>query len=126
MSTSVIIRCRNEERWIGHAIQSVLDHLKDPQIIVIDNCSTDDSKDVVRMFQTFCNVSCVDIDRYSPGKALNQSLLICKHDNVLILSSHCVIYQYDDDMISRYLENEYVAIFGDQIPVYRGKKLLKR
>ena len=34
---SVVIRSRNEEAWIGHAIQSVLDHLERPEIIIIDN-----------------------------------------------------------------------------------------
>ena len=29
---SVIIRVKNEERWIGHAIQSVLDHVFKPEI----------------------------------------------------------------------------------------------
>ena len=26
MNFSIIIRCKNEERWIGHAIQSVIDN----------------------------------------------------------------------------------------------------
>ena len=30
---SVVIRTRNEERWIGHVIQSVIDHLDKPEII---------------------------------------------------------------------------------------------
>ena len=40
---SVIIRNKNEERWIGHAIQSCVDHLDDPEILIIDNKSTDES-----------------------------------------------------------------------------------
>ena len=31
---SVIIRTKNEARWIGHAIQSVLDNLYKPEIIL--------------------------------------------------------------------------------------------
>ena len=42
-SFSVIIRVKNEERWVGHAIQSSLDFLHGPQIVVIDNKSTDNS-----------------------------------------------------------------------------------
>ena len=34
---SVVIRTRNEERWIGHTIQSLLDHLIQPEIIIVDN-----------------------------------------------------------------------------------------
>ena len=39
---SVIIRCRNEEQWIGHSIQSVIDNFDNPEIVIIDNNSTDD------------------------------------------------------------------------------------
>ena len=34
---SVIIRNRNEERYIGYAIQSVLDTFDKPEIIIVDN-----------------------------------------------------------------------------------------
>ena len=34
---SVLIRCRNEERWIGHSIQSVIDTFENPEIVVVDN-----------------------------------------------------------------------------------------
>ena len=40
---SVIIRTRNEERWIGHCIQSILDEIYKPEIIIIDNNSTDNT-----------------------------------------------------------------------------------
>ena len=48
---SVIIRCRNEEQWIGHSIQSVMDNFKKPEIVVVDNNSTDNSMGIVRMFK---------------------------------------------------------------------------
>ena len=30
---SIIIRTKNEERWIGHSIQSVIDFFSNPEII---------------------------------------------------------------------------------------------
>ena len=48
---SVIIRNRNEAEHIGLAIQSVIDHLgHDTEIIIIDDNSTDDSLEVVALF----------------------------------------------------------------------------
>ena len=38
---SVIIRVRNEENWLGHSIQSILDYFKHPEIIIVDNNSND-------------------------------------------------------------------------------------
>ena len=45
---SIIIRTKNEERWIGHTIQSLLDHLDKPEIIIVDNNSKDSSAKFVR------------------------------------------------------------------------------
>ena len=32
---SVIIRTKNEERWIGHCMQSVLEFMHKPEIIIL-------------------------------------------------------------------------------------------
>ena len=51
---SIIIRTKNEERWIGHTIQSVLDHITSPEIIIIDNNSSDETIDIVNNFKLIC------------------------------------------------------------------------
>ena len=51
MSISVVIRSKNEERWIGHTIQSVMDFINKPEIIVIDNNSEDRTIDIVNRFK---------------------------------------------------------------------------
>ena len=60
---SVIIRNRNEERYIGYAIQSVLDNFKDPEIVVIDNNSTDNSLGIVRNFN-FSDITIYNMESY--------------------------------------------------------------
>ena len=47
---SIIIRNKNEEQHIGYAIQSCLDFFNNPEIIIIDNESRDNSLDVVKFF----------------------------------------------------------------------------
>ena len=47
---SVIIRTKNEERFIGHAIQSILDKINKPEIIILDNDSNDQTLQIVRLF----------------------------------------------------------------------------
>ena len=77
---SVIIRCRNEEQWVGHSIQSVIETFKKPEIIVINNNSTDESMGIVKMFKkdeslkdngNYTDIKIYNIDGYSPGKSLN-------------------------------------------------------
>ena len=65
---SVIVRNRNEEQFIGHAIQSVIDNISDFEIIVVDNMSTDDSIDIVKMFN-FEDIKIETITNYSPGRS---------------------------------------------------------
>ena len=81
LRTAVVIRSRNEERWIGYAVQSVLDHLYKPEIIIVDNNSTDKTLEIVKSFSENLNVNngasnyskikIFNIKDYSPGRALN-------------------------------------------------------
>ena len=82
---SVLIRCRNEEQWIGHTIQSVIDTFDKPEIVVVNNNSTDDSMGIVKMFKrdkkldvgkNYTDIKIYDIDGYSPGKSLNYVQMI--------------------------------------------------
>ncbi|KKN13248.1 hypothetical protein LCGC14_1008220 [marine sediment metagenome] len=122
---STIIRCRDEERWIGHSIQSVLDFVKNPEIIIIDNNSTDDSRDVVRMFEHHVDIGYKTINNYSPGKSINLGVKDAKHDYILLISAHCTISKMNiNDHISQL--NENCVVFGKQTPFYRGRRAGRR
>ena len=47
---SIIIRNKDESDFIGHAIQSCVDNFKDPEIIIVDDNSQDDSDRVISLF----------------------------------------------------------------------------
>tara|TARA_R110000851_G_scaffold41875_2_gene104621 strand:+ start:3751 stop:4407 length:657 start_codon:yes stop_codon:yes gene_type:complete len=122
---SVIIRNKNEGRWIGHAIQSCLDFFENPEIIIVDNCSTDESMEIVKEF-CFADVKVYNIDNYTPGRSLNLGASKASHDTILILSAHSQITEMIDmDEIDIMLDN-HAAVFGKQIPIYRGRKINKR
>lgn len=122
---SVVIRNRNEEEFIGFAIQSVIDYLPDAEIIVVDNNSTDDSLEVINMFKHRIPIKIIKILNYSPGKALNMGIKEAKSDVILILSAHSQIVEYPTN-ITPHLFTKFVAIFGKQIPIYRGKRITPR
>tara|TARA_R110002051_G_scaffold147836_1_gene220565 strand:+ start:493 stop:1128 length:636 start_codon:yes stop_codon:yes gene_type:complete len=122
---SVVLRNKNEERWIGHAIQSCIDHFGDPEIIVVDNYSTDKSMDIVRDF-CFSNIKIHTIRDYTPGKALNLGASVASHENILVLSAHSQVTEMVDVAEVDALLNKYVAVFGKQTPIYRGRKINKR
>jgi len=123
---SIIIRNRNESEYIGFAIQSCLDFFDKPEIIIIDNNSTDDSLQIVKLFN-FENIKVLNIKDYSPGKSLNLGVKEATYERILILSAHSQINKLDKKFIFDRLDNSNdVAIFGNQIPIYRGKKITKR
>lgn len=121
---SVIIRNRDEADYIGFAIQSVVDHIKDPEIIIIDNKSKDDSMKIVSLFDRY-NIKTYSIENYTPGKALNFGVTKCSYDTILILSAHSQITKFNLELVKEALVSN-VAVFGNQIPIFRGKKITKR
>ena len=130
MIFSVIIRCKNEDQWIGHSIQSVIDILPiHTEIIIIDNNSNDDSKNIINMFinekTNDITLKYFNIDNYSPGKAINVGVKNCSYENIMILSSHCVLTKINLNKIENLLQ-ENVAIWGKQIPIYKGKKINRK
>ena len=123
---SVIIRNRNEEAYIGMAIQSVIEKFKDPEIIIIDNQSTDESMKVVSLFDRH-NITKYSLNgNYTPGKALNFGVEKASNDTILILSAHSQITTLDIEMLNKSFRDGYIAVFGNQTPIYKGKKISKR
>ena len=110
---SVVIRTRNEERHIGQAIQSCIDFVEDPEIIIVNDNSTDKSLYICRLFIAnnnlekkpninYCNLKIVDIKNYTPGKALNLGVKKCTNENIIILSSHCSINKFEKSLIKKF------------------------
>ena len=128
MNLSVIIRNRNEERYIGYAIHSVVDFCGDDvEIIIVDNDSTDDSLRIVNTFD-FLDITRVNIDKneYSPGRSLNIGVKESSNDYTMILSAHCEITKFDMSKIKIQLNSNMGAVWGKQIPIWDGKKISRR
>tara|TARA_Y100000992_G_scaffold301367_1_gene272100 strand:- start:3039 stop:3731 length:693 start_codon:yes stop_codon:yes gene_type:complete len=132
---SVILRTKNEETWIGHAIQSILDNLYKPEIIIIDNNSTDQTLDIVRHFiqephlektvSKYTDIKIFKIDNYSPGKSLNLGIKKSTKKFIMIMSAHCILKKVNYFKHTKDLK-KYAGIFGKQNPIWNGKKITKR
>ncbi len=132
---SVVIRSKNEERWIGYAIQSVLDNLNKPEVVVVDNNSSDRTIEIVKFFSenpnlnnqtnNYSKIKILNINNYSPGRALNLGVKNASKKYILILSAHCILKNFHEKNIIKNLESN-ACVFGNQIPVWHGKKITKR
>ena len=136
---SFLIRTRNEERWIGHAIQSILDRVFRPEILIVDNKSTDDTLRIVKYFQhdpllnelshpsskNYTDLRILNIKNYTPGAAINYGVKKASNEIIIIMSAHCALKKINLKEHIKDLNNN-VCIFGNQIPIWEGKKLTKR
>jgi len=127
MKISVIIRNRDEEKHIGYCLQSVVDCLaEDLQIILVDNCSEDNSIRIVNTFD-YLDVDKIEVSKndYTPGKALNLGVKKATGDVILIISAHCEIIEFSLVQAINDLQ-ENIAVWGKQIPIFDGKKISRR
>lgn len=125
---SVLIRNKNEERYIGYAIQSLIDYIGEEfELIIIDNESTDDSLKIVKTFD-FLDIKQINISKndYTPGGSLNRGVRNSTHPYILILSAHCEIKSFDGKSVQQKLDDDIVGIWGKQIPIWDGKKISRR
>ena len=65
----------------------------------------------------------LNISDYSPGSALNLGIAKSTYPFILVLSSHCELLTFDQQLMTRI--DDYAGIFGLQIPFYYGKRIKK-
>ena len=128
-----VIRSKNEERWIGHCLQSIVDKFeKDKvEIKVIDNESKDDTLQVVKMFKRDYDIEIMTIEKskYTPGKSLNLGISSASKNSkfACLMSAHCVLGDIDYELLSdHFKDGKCFGVIGRQIPVYKGKRLLSK
>ena len=81
---SIVIRTRNEERHIGYSIQSCIDNFTNPEIIIVDDNSLDETLKIISLFDKH-DIKVFKIKKsYSPGYSLNYGVSKCKNDLVLV------------------------------------------
>ena len=84
---SIIIRTKNEERWISSCLQSVFNQThKNIEVIIVDDLSTDMTVKKAKEF----SVKIITIKEFLPGKSINDGIKASKGKYIVCLSGHCV------------------------------------
>lgn len=113
---SIIIRTKNEERWIAPCLQAVFsqDH-KEVEVIVVDNHSTDKTVEKAKRFP----VNVVQVDDYLPGKALNVGFKAASGEYIVCLSAHCIPVnaQWLSHLLINFEDKHVAGVYGRQEPL---------
>jgi len=125
---SVIIRTKNEEKWIGRCLESVFSQKVDAEIevVLVDNNSTDHTVGVANRYPVskFINIS-----DFLPGKALNDGIRASTGDFLVCISAHCIPQNnyWLDKLLFNVKDKEKVAgVYGRQLPLSFTDPLDKR
>lgn len=122
---SIIIRTKDEERWITPCLQSVFEQdFKDFEVIVVDNHSKDKTVQKARNFK----VNVLTVDEYRPGKALNAGIRASQGKYIVCLSAHCipVNHKWLSQLLSNFEDNAIAGVYGRQEPMSFSSNFDKR
>ncbi len=119
---SIVIPCRNEEKYIANCIQSILDNsFKDGvEILVCDGCSTDKTTEVIaEIQQKNSNVQLLVNEKQTTPYALNLGIEHAKGEFVMILGAHSMISDtYLSQILQVFDQNPDVKCVGGVLENY--------
>jgi GT2 family glycosyltransferase/CMP-N-acetylneuraminic acid synthetase len=114
---SLIIRTRNEERWISSCLRAVFSQrYQDFEVVIVDNESTDSTLARVEQFPVKKIVHCTD---YLPGKALNLGIDAAGGEFIVCLSGHCIPVNefWLETLLGNFADPEVAGVYGRQEPL---------
>ena len=84
---SIIIRTKNEERWIDHCLSAVATQtIKNYEIVLVDNNSDDRSVKIAKKYTD----KIINVTDFYPGKAINEGIRASSGKFIVIISGHCI------------------------------------
>ncbi|MBT0963464.1 glycosyltransferase family 2 protein [Denitromonas iodatirespirans] len=113
---SIIVRTRNEERWIGLCLEAIAKQTYTRhEIILVDNRSTDRTVARARRY----GVTLVEIDDFLPGKAINDGIRASRGEIIAIISGHCIPVDphWLANLVARLDDPEIAGVYGRQEPL---------
>jgi rhamnosyltransferase len=114
---SIIIRTRNEERWITQCLHGVFNQdYENLEVIIVDNESDDKTIEKAKQFKIKKIAACKE---YLPGKALNIGIREARGEYIVCLSGHCIPVnnQWLGSLLRNFEVPDIAGIYGRQEPM---------
>jgi len=122
---SIIIRTKNEEKWIGLCLKAIKAQThKNHEVILVDNKSSDKTVEKAKSF----GVKLIEIDEFIPGKAINDGIRSSDGKYIACISGHCIPTNDDwlANLVSVIEDKEIGGVYGRQEPMSFTNPLDKR
>ena len=125
---SIIIRTKNEARWIDHCLSAIATQsIQDYEIILVDNNSDDSSVKIAKKYTD----KIVNVTEFYPGKAINQGIRASSGKFIAITSGHCI--PKNNEWLKKLIEplesdrtGLLAGVYGRQEPLSSSSALDKR
>lgn len=122
---SIIVRTKNEERWISSCLKSVFrQDYPNLEVVLVDNKSTDRTVAKAKQYP----VTVVEIDEFKPGLAINMGIEAGSGEILVCLSAHCVPTneQWLSNLVADLKDPAVAGIYGRQQPLSFSSPFDKR
>ncbi len=124
---SVIVRTRNERRWIGRCLAALRHQdCREFEVIVVDNESTDGTRDLVG--EAGCRLLTISQAEFTHGRSINMGVQESRGEFVAILSGHCipVTSQWLRRLQLAFSDHDVAGVYGRQEPLPDSSDFDKR
>lgn len=126
-TVTIVLRARNEERWIGKTLKALLaQSFQDFEVVLVDNCSVDNTR---KIFQEIIPQGRVlTIENFKPGQAINIGVAEGRGELVVILSAHCIPEndRWLESFVKSMANPKIAASYGRQLPLPTSHPLDRR
>lgn len=101
---TIVLSCFNKEKYIAQAIQSVLSQsVKEWRLIIVDDCSTDNSINIIKSFENLNNVQTL-------FNTENKGANYCRNLGLALASTEYLMFLDGDDVLEKTcVENRLTA-----------------
>ncbi len=122
---SIIVRTKNEERWITSCLRSIFQQTYDKlEVILVDNESIDLTIKKAKEFP----IKIVNIKDFFPGKSINDGIRASNGEYIVCISGHCIPTNnlWLSNLIRNLDDSKVAGVYGRQEPFSYSSDIDKR
>ena len=128
MLISYIIPVFNERKTVEKSIQDIIDLKIDKEIIIIDNNSTDGSKEIINKFKNYSNITIFQKnENLGFGDSIQKGFELAKSKYIYIQYSDLEYDHFASIKMMQYAENKNIdVVFASRLINFNKKQLFSK